>query len=256
VSNNNPSTTLTGLSFTDSYPAGLVNTASPAGAISCGTGTLAAAANAASLGVSGGSIGPGLTCTYSANTTVTTGGDKTNTLAALTVAGSYGSGTVRNLEAANAIVQVSAPLTVVKASQVYSDPVNGTTSPKAIPGGFLTYTITVANPGSGPVDTDTMVVLDATPANLQLFVGDLISGGGPLVFQQGSTPSGLTYGWGGLASGTDDIDFSNNGGSSWTYTPVPDLLGVDPAVTHFRVRPKGAMAGGSSFSIQVRYRVQ
>jgi hypothetical protein len=89
-----------------------------------------------------------------------------------------------------------------------------------------------------------------------LFVGDVISGGGPLVFQQGGTPSALTYSWGGLASGGDDIDFSNDGGTSWTYTPVPNSDGVDPAITHFRVRPKGAMAGNSSFSLQVRYRVK
>jgi hypothetical protein len=255
ITNHNPRLSLTAVSFTDGYPNGLVNTASPAGAISCTSGTLTAAANGASLALAGGSIGAGETCTYSVNTTVTSIGDKTNTIAALSVAGSFGTTIVRNLDPASAVLQVSAPLTLVKASQVYSDPVNGTASPKAIPGGFVTYSITVGNPGSGSVDSNTIVILDATPANLQLFVGDIISGGGPLVFQQGSTPSALTYSWGGLASTTDDLDFSNNGGTSWAYTPVPNASGVDPTITHFRVRPKGAMAGNSSFSLQVRYRV-
>jgi hypothetical protein len=258
VTNNNPTTGLTGLAFTDTYPSGLVNAASPAGAISCGSGTLTAAANGASLALSGGTIGFGAnaTCTYSVNTRVTSIGDKTNTIPALALQASYGSTVVRNLDPASAVLQVSAPLTLVKASQVYSDPVNGTgANAKGIPGGFLTYTITVANPGSGTVDTNTIVVLDATPTNLQLFVGDLASGSGPVVFQQGGTPSGLTYSYAGLGSLTDDLDFSNNGGSSWTYVPVPNAGGVDPAVTHFRVRPKGAMAGSSSFSIQVRYRI-
>jgi hypothetical protein len=256
VTNPNPTVQLNALAFTDTYPSGLVNTATPATAISCTTGSLAAGAGAGSLTLSGGTVNALSSCTYSVNTTATSPGDKTNTIAALAVSGTMGTTTVRNLEAASAIVQVSAPLTIVKASQVYSDPVNGTTNPKAIPGGFLTYTISVANPGSGTVDSGTLVVLDATPANLQLFVGDLVSGGGPLVFQQGSTSSALTYTYTSLASTTDDIDFSNNSGSTWTYTPVPNTLGVDPAVTHFRIRPKGAMAGNSSFSIQVRYRVK
>ncbi|HEY0026932.1 MAG TPA: hypothetical protein VGC35_03590 [Allosphingosinicella sp.] len=256
VTNPNPNVPLNAVAFTDTYPSGLINTAAPATAISCAGGTLAAAAGAGSLALSGGSVGALSSCTYSVNTTASSLGDKTNTIAALAVSGTMGTTTVRNLEAASAIVQVSAPLTIVKASQVYSDPVNGTANPKAVPGGVLTYTISVANPGSGTVDSGTLVVLDATPANLQLFVGDLISGGGPLVFQQGSTPSALTYTYTSLASTTDDIEFSNNSGSTWTYTPVPNTLGVDPAVTHFRIRPKGAMAGNSSFSVQVRYRVK
>jgi hypothetical protein len=255
VTNHNPNTSLTAVNFTDSYPTGLINTATPAAAVSCG-GTVTAIANGTSLSATGGSINGGSTCTYSVNTTPTSIGDKTNTIAALAVAGSFGTTVVRNLEAASAVLQVSAPLTVVKASQVYSDPVNGTTNAKAIPGGFLTYTITVANPGSGTVDNDTIVVLDATPANLQLSVVDLISGAGPLVFQQGATPSALTYSWAGLASTTDDLEFSNNGGTSWTYTPTANASGVDSAITHFRVRPKGIMAGNSSFSIQVRYRIR
>jgi hypothetical protein len=44
---------------------------------------------------------------------------------------------------------VTAALTVSKATAVYSDPANGTTLPKAIPGAILTYTITIVNNGSG-----------------------------------------------------------------------------------------------------------
>lgn len=256
ITNHNPTLSLAGVSFTDTYPGGLINTASPAGSISCTSGTLSAAANGGSLAVSGSSIAAGTTCTYSVNTAATSSWDKTNTIAALAVTGSFGTTAVRNLEAASAVLQVSPPLTLVKASQAYSDPVNGTADAKAIPGAFVTYSITVANPGSSSVDSNTIVVLDATPANLQLFVGDIISGGGPLVFQQGSTSSGLTFNWGGLASTGDDLDFSNDGGTNWTYTPVANAAGVDPAITHFRVRPKGAMAGNSSFSLQVRYLVR
>jgi uncharacterized repeat protein (TIGR01451 family) len=256
VTNNNPTTALTGLAFTDTYPAGLRNAAAPAPAISCGSGSLAAAASGGSLAVSGSTIGVGATCTYSVTTTVTSTGDKTNTIPAEAVTGNYGSFSVRPLEEASAVLQVSAPLTIVKASQVHSDPVNGTANAKAVPGSFVTYTVTVANPGSGAVDSNTIVVLDATPANLRLFVSDVASGAGPLLFQQGSTPSGLSYSFAGLASLADDIDFSSDGGTSWSYVPVPDAAGVDTRVTHFRVRPKGAMIGNSSFSLQFRYLVR
>ena len=44
---------------------------------------------------------------------------------------------------------LTAALTVTKATAVYSDPANGTASPKAIPGAILTYTITIVNNGTG-----------------------------------------------------------------------------------------------------------
>jgi hypothetical protein len=44
---------------------------------------------------------------------------------------------------------LTAALTVSKTTAVYSDPANGTTAPKAIPGAIITYTITIVNNGSG-----------------------------------------------------------------------------------------------------------
>ncbi|MGH6633946.1 MAG: spore coat protein U domain-containing protein, partial [Sphingopyxis sp.] len=68
--------------------------------------------------------------------------------------------------------------------------------------------------------------------------------------------SGLTYGFTSLSSTADDLEFSNNGGASWTYAPVADTNGVDANITHVRVRPKRAMAAGSSFTINLRARVK
>jgi hypothetical protein len=152
-------------------------------------------------------------------------------------------------------VHAPAPITVVKASQPYSDPVNGTTDPLAIPGAYVHYTITVMNPAAYPIDSDTIVVNDPTPANLALFVNGLLSGNAPMVFQDGGTSSALTVTYIDLASSADDIDFSNDGGTTWTYTPVPDGSGFDSTVTNFRVRPKGTMAANSSFNLVVRYKV-
>ena len=60
--------------------------------------------------------------------------------------------------------KVSAPLlTVTKISWVISDPVNGTTNPKMIPGATIGYCISVANGASGATATS-VVVTDALPA--------------------------------------------------------------------------------------------
>ena len=55
--------------------------------------------------------------------------------------------------------------------------------------------------------------------------------------------SGLTYTFTSLGSITDDLEFSNDGGSTWTYTPVASGNGTDPAVTDIRINPKGIFGG-------------
>lgn len=50
-------------------------------------------------------------------------------------------------------------LTISKTSVVYSDPVNGTTTPKAIPGAIVLYTITITN--SGTADAKAVTVADS-----------------------------------------------------------------------------------------------
>ena len=62
-------------------------------------------------------------------------------------------------------------------------------------------------------------------------------------------------------SSTDDVEFSSNGGVTYTYTPVPDADGYDSNVTHFRGLTGGAFAASNgvnkpSFSFQFRERVQ
>jgi uncharacterized repeat protein (TIGR01451 family) len=145
------------------------------------------------------------------------------------------------------------PLTIIKTSQPYYDPYFGFTNPKSIPGSYVAYTISIANPNPFTVDNNSVVITDPTPANLQLFVSNVPNGTGPVLFQNGSPASGLTYTFSGLASTTDDVDFSNDGGTSWTYVPAPNAAGVDPAVTHIRIRPKGTMAANSSFNVQFGY---
>lgn len=65
------------------------------------------------------------------------------------------------IDSARSAYQVSAAnLTVTKVSVVYSDPVNGTTTPKAIPGATVTYTLTVSN-ASGTAIANGVAVTDS-----------------------------------------------------------------------------------------------
>jgi fimbrial isopeptide formation D2 family protein len=168
----------------------------------------------------------------------------------------FGAATTATVSATFNVV-TPAPLTLVKASQASTDPSNGAVNPKLIPGARVAYTVTIANPNGFAATADSIVVLDSTPARLSLFVSHISgSSGGPIRFQNGATPSGLTYTFTSLASTTDDVDFSNDGGSTWTYVPTPNGQGADPAVNRIRIRPKGAMAANSSFSLLFGYIIQ
>ncbi len=144
-----------------------------------------------------------------------------------------------------------ADLTVSKISSVISDPTNGTTNPKAIPGAIVEYLITIANNGTDPTDPDSVVVWDDGPADAKLCRID--QAGGPIVFTDPGSNSGLSFSFVNIGSGTDDIEFSNNDASSFSYTPVADGDGCDEDVTDFRVLPDGALSAGGNFTLRARY---
>ncbi len=157
---------------------------------------------------------------------------------------------------------VSPDIVSAKTETTYSDPINGTTNPKAIPGAFVDYSITTTNQGEGSPDANSVIVSDSVPASSELFVGDLGgAGSGPVLFTDGAIASGLTYSFTSLGSTTDDVDFSSDGGATFDYTPVPDGNGCDASVTHVRVNPQGTFNGASggdspSFDLRIRVRVQ
>jgi len=108
----------------------------------------------------------------------------------------------------------------------------------------MTYTVAVVNSGTGPVDSGTTVITDPIPDNAALFVSDINgAGSGPVLFTQGTTSSTLSYTFTALNNSGDDVDFSNNGGATWTYVPTPGVDGCDPLVTHLRINPKGRFVG-------------
>ncbi|MDB5894526.1 MAG: hypothetical protein JWQ88_2057 [Rhodoferax sp.] len=155
----------------------------------------------------------------------------------------------------NTIVYPS--LVNMKTVAVTSDPVNGTSNPKSIPGAEVLYNLRVTNTGAGTADTNTVVLIDPIPANTELFVGNLkAAGSGPIVFEPGS--SALTWAYASLTSLTDDVNFSNNHCTSFSYVPVP-TLDYDPAVNCIRLNPKGKLAGASAGSnpyFELRFQVR
>ncbi len=153
-------------------------------------------------------------------------------------------------------------LTIIKSALAYSDPVNGLSGPKAIPGSFMLYTILVTNTGQGTVDNNTTVLTDPLPANTELFVGDVNgAGSGPALFTNGATASGLSYSFTSLASAADNLSFSNNGSTSYGYSPTADANQCDAAVTHLKISLSGIFGASDgsnhpSFSVKFRVRVK
>ncbi len=167
------------------------------------------------------------------------------------------------------VVSTAPRYAVAVTSTVVSDPVNCTTpgssasctplgSQKRIPAAVVEYEVAVSNSG-GLGDPDSVLVSDPIPADTELRVVDIAGvGSGPIAFLDGPSPSSLTYTFTSLGSTTDDLEFSTDGGTTWTYTPVANPAGCDPAVTHVRVRPRGTFAqdaGTPDPSFTLRFRV-
>ncbi len=168
------------------------------------------------------------------------------------------------------VVVANAPVyAVAKTSTAISDPVNCATpgnsascnplgSQRRVPGAVVEYLVSISNSG-GAADADSVRVSDPVPADTTLRVVDLGgAGSGPVAFSDGATSSALTYTFTSLGSATDDLEFSSDGGTTWTYTPAADSEGCDPAVTDVRINPKGTFAadtGTPDPSFSLRFRV-
>ena len=132
------------------------------------------------------------------------------------------------------------------------DPVNGTANPKALPGGKRRLIVYVANPDLVPVDANTLSLNLAVPAGTLIALdGDGTGSASFLNFTDGSPVSTLALTYSSPGSTSDDVDFSSDRGASWTYVPVAGDSVSQAAVTNIRVRPRGAMAAGSRFSVSV-----
>ena len=148
-------------------------------------------------------------------------------------------------------------ITISKNSAVLSDPINAS-NPKAIPGAIIEYSINVENSGFGYVDLDSTLLTDPVPAGTTFYFGSPLN---PATFIDGATASGLSFTFIDLSSTVDDIDFSNDGGSTF-ITPTVDASGFDttsPPINFIRLIPKGEFNGSDSVnnpSMQIDFRVK
>ncbi|MCC5886871.1 MAG: DUF2341 domain-containing protein [Gammaproteobacteria bacterium] len=143
-------------------------------------------------------------------------------------------------------------LSIAKYSMVLSDPVNGSSNPKRIPGAIIQYEILVTNSGKGYPDEGSVVIRDALPATVN-FV--LPSSGDPITFIDGAPTSGLSFDF---ATGAGFSE-QPGGGPPFDYDPVDSGDGTDPNVTGIEVVPNGEMNaedGNGNPAFRLRFQVR
>lgn len=156
ISNPNTTTALTGVAFTDTYPALLLNTTTPNPTLNCTSGSTATrtggVASASTIGISGGTLAPGESCTVIVNVSSATAGNYVNSTGPVVSAnGGTGAGAMTTLNVSN----LTAP-TVSKAFAPTSISTNGTS----------VLTITLANANVAPNTITNATVTDTYPLGL------------------------------------------------------------------------------------------
>jgi CSLREA domain-containing protein len=152
ITNPNTTTSLSGIAFSDTLPAGLQVGATPGATNTC-AGTLSAAANSGTVSLTGGTIAAAGSCAISVNITGTTAGLKTNVTGNVTATETGTAGAPSN----TATITVVAPPAISKAFGATSIPVSGTTS--------LAFTLSNPNPGQGLTGVS---FIDTFPSGLLL----------------------------------------------------------------------------------------
>ena len=214
LSNQN-ATALTAAAFTDTYPGGLINSATPSGTTTCGSGTVTAAPGGSSVALSGGTISANNTCTVTVNVTSNTAGAYTNTIAAGALSSSGGS----NVAAISAILTVTGGAISGRvffdngagSGAVANDGIlNGTEAPQA------SITMSLSN-CSGTVYSSTLT--DGS-GNYFLTVPSSMATGAPLCVAQtnktGRLSTGASFGSTALPDGAAILGF--------TYTRTTDSI--------------------------------
>ncbi|RYZ14325.1 MAG: hypothetical protein EON61_04110 [Alphaproteobacteria bacterium] len=256
LTNNNAAAAMTAAGFTDTYPSGMVNAPVPNIATNCGgAAAVTAAAGTNTLQLVSATVPAATSCSVWVDVVPNAVGAYLNTINAGGLTATLVDTVVTTLFEAESSVNVIAPLTATKTTVTISDPQNGTTSPKAVPGAIVEYAIKVENPTNEAVGA--MALTDTIPSNSSLVVTDIgAAGSGPLIVTQGTPSSMLTYTFTTLASLTDSFEFSNDNGATWTYAPVAGTGGADANVTTIRAKLTGTHAAGGVFTLKFRVRVK
>lgn len=114
-------------------------------------------------------------------------------------------------------------VTVAKTSRVVSDPVNGTTNPKAIPGATVEYCITVANASGAALATDINIV-DDLPFDVTFLTGSS--------FVDGNATCANGIAGGSLSTGTGPA------GEDQVLADLSDVTGGQTRSLYFQVEIK------------------
>ncbi len=159
ITNPNPNNALAGVAFADAYPAGLVNSnpLTPAVTNTC-AGTVTATAGGNSLGLSGGALAAGASCTITVPVTSATVGDYVN------VTGAVSATTAGTGNTATATLAVDAPAPAIGLLKRVGTSATGPWSAflSVAPGTPLYYQFTAEN--TGDVTFSTFGVTDPTLA--------------------------------------------------------------------------------------------
>ncbi|MEH3159558.1 MAG: spore coat protein U domain-containing protein [Sphingomonas taxi] len=148
-------------------------------------------------------------------------------------------------------------VTMTLSSVITWDPVNGTSGPFALPGAKGRTTLAVRNPDLVPLDAGSIALIYKVPAKASVALdGDGTTSATVVGFAEGSPASGTTLTYTAANSISDDVDFSADDGATWTYVPVPGNRVSEAAITHLRLRPRGAMKAGGTFTLSFPYLVR
>ncbi len=252
--NNSTATSFTGATFSDTFPSGLVIAATPALTNTCGGTITGGAAGNNNIGLSGGNLAAGGTCTITAGVTAATPGSYANTTSGITTT-QTGVGAVSN----TATLVVLTPASITKAF-----------SPSPIlAGGTSTLTFTLTNPNTltpltGVAFSDTFpttpgaMVVAATPnattngcgtptftptggsASISFSGGSIVAGGTCTVSVAITSPTAGTYN--NTSSGVSTINAGTGTTASATLT-VSAI--VPPSITKAFV-PNAVAPGGTT----------
>ncbi|MBU5612065.1 DUF7933 domain-containing protein [Geomonas azotofigens] len=230
---------LTGVSVTDTFPAGMAlrNTSfsfSPAG---CGSVTrssgAASVAGDGEVRFSAASIAPGASCQVSFNVASSSYGLVTNTTAAPLASGPTG------------LTGTSASASVTMAAMPLISILKSASRGSADPGQDVVYTVELVNTGGGAGNN--IVLTDDMGPYSSLFLG----GGAPFTFTDSAPASGLSLG---------TPQYSSDKGATWSYVPASGAgaapAGYDGNVTNWRIPMTGSIRSGGSFRLVYRVKIK
>lgn len=151
LENRNLYDALTGVAFTDAFPAGMVVAPAPAASTTCSPGTITATPGAGSIAFSGGTVNAGQICTVQVNVVSSVAGSHNNVSSVVTSTNGGDGGTA----SATLVVNGNVDLGVTKTDGVTT----------YAPGAPITYSVVVTN--SGPGGVSGAIVTDTIPADIQ-----------------------------------------------------------------------------------------